>query len=847
MAKPASGTALDSGHPLFSQLTHVWAFLEGSGTTSADSKGSNDLTLDASTSWDTSADGAVLSMATALSAPASLGTPVVFDGTQSWSIAFSAKQDADGTAGMVLGDNTNNDANIWFRSDSSKYARYTDDAGTDRTFNAAGVYPFTSLDNYLVVYDQTAGTVELYKNGASLQSLSASGTLTINTLGNGYSTSSFSLVGDISYVYIMDGYAASSTDAGNLNTNPFAIFQGSGDAVTLSSVSRVDQRSGASVVKSLSGSYSGGSADAVQCRVVLDSNSSEVVAWTDVDATLSGGTWSGSLTIPHGGPYRIQTRLHSAADAELATAPDSDTFLVGDVFLVTGQSNAIGRGTNVQTYSGSSTSWMVSESGVIADLANPWSDNNNPGDGSWGPLLANLIDASEGVPTIWIVNGSGGTRISQWNDNPPATRWSSITNQVNALSPSGIAACLWLQGESDAIDGLSESAYTTAERNLADAVATLPGSPRMIACCLAEVSGATGQEVQDINEAKISSWDGGQTEPGPWPMAIELASDNLHYKSDEELARIASLWWFSVEDYIYGGTNGRGPRIISATSGLGSSTVTLTFDKDLDPNDTTYTAATVTVDNDDGAARTVSSVTRTGTRTVDVAVSGQLDGTSPTISYGFGQSLSSGATVIKTAGVSLPATINTLSSQPLYAESFQSEPVVVASDTTPPVFSSAEIPTGGTTVNVTLTEVDSLPILPQCGITGFSLSSSGGALSVLATERTANTVVTLAVDRPVLSSETVTLSYSPGNVTDSNSNVMLGFSNQAVTNNSTQTPGGGSGDATLANQNTIISMLSGIQGSGFDSSTDSLEAIRDRGDAAWVTGGGGGGLTRIAF
>lgn len=48
--------------------------------------------------------------------------------------------------------------------------------------------------------------------------------------------------------------------------------------------------------------------------------------------------------------------------------------------------------------------------------------------------------------------------------------------------------------------------------------------------------------------------------------------------------------------------------------------------------------------------------------------------------------------------------------------------------------------------------------------------------------------------------------------------------------------GGGGGDATSANQTTIISALTAIQGAGFVTGTDSLEAIRDRGDAAWITG-----------
>jgi hypothetical protein len=50
--------------------------------------------------------------------------------------------------------------------------------------------------------------------------------------------------------------------------------------------------------------------------------------------------------------------------------------------------------------------------------------------------------------------------------------------------------------------------------------------------------------------------------------------------------------------------------------------------------------------------------------------------------------------------------------------------------------------------------------------------------------------------------------------------------------------GGGGGDATAANQTTIIAHLTDIKGATFSGATDSLEAIRDRGDAAWTTATG---------
>ena len=54
-----------------------------------------------------------------------------------------------------------------------------------------------------------------------------------------------------------------------------------------------------------------------------------------------------------------------------------------------------------------------------------------------------------------------------------------------------------------------------------------------------------------------------------------------------------------------------------------------------------------------------------------------------------------------------------------------------------------------------------------------------------------------------------------------------------------QGPSGTGGDATEAKQDTIITHLTDVKGGTFAGGTDSLEAIRDRGDSAWTTGAGG--------
>jgi len=54
------------------------------------------------------------------------------------------------------------------------------------------------------------------------------------------------------------------------------------------------------------------------------------------------------------------------------------------------------------------------------------------------------------------------------------------------------------------------------------------------------------------------------------------------------------------------------------------------------------------------------------------------------------------------------------------------------------------------------------------------------------------------------------------------------------------------GDATAASQSTMTTHLTDIKGGTFSGATDSLEAIRDRGDAAWTTGSAGTGLSPLA-
>ena len=107
-------------------------------------------------------------------------------------------------------------------------------------------------------------------------------------------------------------------------------------------------------------------------------------------------------------------------------------------------------------------------------------------------------------------------------------------------------------------------------------------------------------------------------------------------------------------------------------------------------------------------------------------------------------------------------------------------------DITPPVLASAAVNAAGTTLTVTFTETSSPPVLPASGATGFTLSASGGAVT-LSSPAISGTTYTATTSRAIYNGEIITLAYSPGNVTDSatSPNALVAFSLSAVTNNST--------------------------------------------------------------
>lgn len=221
--KPASGTALDTGHALYTNLEAVWAFLEGTGTSTADSKGTNTGTLSGSGLWSTDANGPIIHETNASDTNPIAVTSFNFGATVNISIAFGFKQTTSNDNGMIMGAPAGTDNYIWARGGNDLRIRAS---GVNTVFTS--LTTFTTYADYVITFEYIAGVSNLwncYKNGTITADspISQGSNITITTLCGGFST--LSLVGDLSYVYTWRGRVLSGSEASTLASNPYVIFQ----------------------------------------------------------------------------------------------------------------------------------------------------------------------------------------------------------------------------------------------------------------------------------------------------------------------------------------------------------------------------------------------------------------------------------------------------------------------------------------------------------------------------------------------------------------------------------------------------------------------------------------------
>lgn len=338
-------------------------------------------------------------------------------------------------------------------------------------------------------------------------------------------------------------------------------------------------------------------------------------AYSTIASAVVAGALSGTLSGQTNGQGSFTTRKKTTTAAS-ATVADVG---IGEVFLVGGDSNHEGRTTNAQSY----THGTLKATKFREDDA--WANGNDPIDtgtsgGSFFPLFATQLMADESVPVAFITAAKGSTDLAG-----SATTWASGNADYNAaiqqVTDSGVNAvrCVLMSLGPNAVVSAStpsQASIDTAMAGMANGfAAALPGSPKTMVTLFGEVTTGSPPDrrtaIDNYRKATIAQWNAaGNVLAGP-NLIDQTYPGGVHITSDAQALLVAKRQWACVEAAFFGGSNARGPRLVSATWDFARSQMTVIFDRNLKTGLTFDAGAWII--SDAGSPMTLSSIAYHGT------------------------------------------------------------------------------------------------------------------------------------------------------------------------------------------------------------------------------------------
>ena len=457
-----------------------------------------------------------------------------FDGGDFYPVSLTAESPHTKIAAVTVSSSTYNNilsssANAWLL-----------DSGTNKQVcnNGGSSSPSTT--------GATTGVpcvVEMYSDGSGIAFYfdgTADGTVGSFALGNsntqqlGGFNGSFCFNGNVTNVLQFDR-ALTADERAQLTR--WLQIRNSGIAITSPQAFQVFQRSGGGTATiSISGTYVG-SPTAIEAKWGNG-------AWTTIDASPSGGTYSGSLTNQASGSGTLQVRFTNLPGVSASAASVG----VGDIFIGAGQSNMVGQGTNDQTYteSGGNKASLYTIGSGWSELADPTGVDMN---GSYLPHIATNFLANVNYPIAFANVAVSGSAIVQW-EKSAANFWDDNLDAAITGVGGSIKAVLWHQGENEAMNGNSQASYYASITQFALDINTDYGV-KLVACILQNCNGITNPEEQAIRDAISQAIaDGDNVLAGP--DFSDMATDDLfHFTVDAKLEEAGLRWWNALNALFY--------------------------------------------------------------------------------------------------------------------------------------------------------------------------------------------------------------------------------------------------------------------------------------------------------
>jgi len=300
--------------------------------------------------------------------------------------------------------------------------------------------------------------------------------------------------------------------------------------------------------------------------------------WQKLGFDAGSGEFHADLGVEAGGFYKVEVRL--LRDSHVVAGDWVPHVGVGEVFVVSGQSNATNYGEVAQKIQTGMVTTFDGQAWRVADDPQPGVQDNSK-KGSFVPAFGDALFRRYRVPIGIASVGHGSTSVRQWlpagepvqvmptmtkfvvtgadgSLSSDGTLFNGMMARIRQLGVHGFRAVLWHQGESDSHQAPEHDiSAETYRRMLEDVILTARREAGWnIPWFVAEASYHTPQDTSTppIREAQRSLWAGGVALEGPDTDTLtgENRQNNgtgTHF-SDAGLKAHGLLWATAVERYL---------------------------------------------------------------------------------------------------------------------------------------------------------------------------------------------------------------------------------------------------------------------------------------------------------
>ena len=361
-------------------------------------------------------------------------------------------------------------------------------------------------------------------------------------------------------------------------------------------------------------------ADSIQARVEAEETGQGLTTnWVTIQRNPQGGVFQGSLRAK-GGWYRLE--VQSFAGGKTISSDTVRKVGIGEVFIITGQSNAQGfQGygglgatddrVNCVTYNNSTANSLADPPAPTFQQLGANSLIGPRGQSAWcWGVLGDLIVKQYGVPVLFINTAWGGTVIKDWHDSadgllaknifaigtpdenyPPGMPYANLLIALRYYcSLQGLRAVLWQQGENDNVP--LHSTRQDYSNNMQYIVnKTRADTQRYPAWVLARSSYNAGQVSQDIIQAQndvINTYNN-NVFAGPFTDNIQIPryEGDVHFGNratnnpgDKGLNDLGQAWFSSLNSVFFASSRPLPPLpqpSLAVTCGTSNNSLTLSL------------------------------------------------------------------------------------------------------------------------------------------------------------------------------------------------------------------------------------------------------------------------------